>query len=151
MVNLSDRKRNLAAVYCYPRTGLPDMEPPGGTAQWNSIPGARGCTPQACAYRDSYQQLLDLGAEAYGVSTQSSDYQREAVERLHLPFSLLSDERHELLNALQLPFFEMEGVRLLKRLTMILREGRIIHCFYPVFPPDADARNVVHWVRDNLS
>jgi peroxiredoxin len=120
-------------LYCYPRTGRPDVEPPAG---WNDIPGARGCTPQACAFRDHYQELRALGADVFGVSTQDTGYQREAVSRLHLPFELLSDERFELTEALQLPTFEVGGMRLLKRLTLIIEDGRVVKVFYPVFPPD---------------
>ena len=110
----------------------------GGTERWNAIPGARGCTPQSCAYRDHYQELRGLGAAVYGLSTQPTDYQREAVSRLQLPFALLSDAAGEFSTSLRLPWFEVEGVRLLKRLTLIVGQGRILHCVYPVFPPDTD-------------
>lgn len=134
-------------VYFYPRTGRPDREPLGGAQAWNAIPGARGCTPQACSYRDHYRELKALGAEVFGVSTQDTAYQREAVERLHLPFELLSDERRELATALRLPTFDVEGMTLIKRLTLLVRDGRIARCFYPVFPPDADAERII----DDLS
>ena len=147
MVRLDDAAIPLAVVYCYPRTGRPDSEPLGGTQQWNAIPGARGCTPQSCAYRDHYQGLEALGAAIYGLSTQPTIDQREAVTRLHLPFALLSDAAGEFSTALRLPTFEVEGVRLLKRLTLIVWKGRILHCVYPVFPPDMDAQRAIEWIR----
>lgn len=131
-------------VYAYPRTGRPDADVPRG---WNEIPGARGCTPQSCAFRDHYAELQELGARVFGLSTQDTEYQREAVERLQLPFPLLSDRDLRLADALRLPTFEFEGERLLKRLTMILRDGRIEHVFYPVFPPDRNAEDVVQWLQ----
>ena len=130
-------------VYCYPRTGRPDQEIPAG---WNEIPGARGCTPQSCAFRDHYQELCGLGADVYGLSTQTTEYQAEAVERLHLPFALLSDADLALTHALRLPTFTVEGMTLIKRLTLIVRDGRIEHVMYPVFPPDANAGEVLRWL-----
>ena len=147
MVRLDDAALSLAVAYCYPRTGRPDANPLGGTERWNAIPGARGCTPQSCAYRDHHQELRGLGAVAYGLSTQPTDDQREAVSRLHLPFALLSDAAGEFSTALRLPTFEVEDVRLLKRLTLIVRKGRIVHCVYPVFPPDTDAERAINWIR----
>jgi peroxiredoxin len=135
-----------AVVYCYPRTGLPDRDPPGGLAAWDAIPGMRGCTPQACSYRDHHAELRALGAEVYGVSTQTTEYQREAAQRLHLPYPLLSDASLELARALELPTWEVAGHTLVRRLTLIARAGRIEACFYPVFPPDADATRVVSWL-----
>jgi peroxiredoxin len=132
-------------VYAYPRTGEPDRDPPPG---WDAIPGARGCTPQSCAFRDHYQELMRAGAaHVFGLSTQDSAYQREAVERLHLPFEILSDENLELSRALKLPTFEVAGMTLVKRLTLILRDGAIEHVFYPVFPPDRNADQVLAWLR----
>ncbi len=133
-------------VYCYPRTGQPDKDPPPA---WDAIPGARGCTPQSCAYRDHHAELAALGARVFGLSTQDTAYQREAVARLHLPFPLLSDERLELAAALALPTFEVDGMTLLKRLTLVIDDGRIEKVFYPVFPPDADAANVAAWLREH--
>jgi peroxiredoxin len=130
-------------VYCYPRTGRPDVELPAG---WNAIPGARGCTPESCAFRDHYNELQSLGAAVFGLSTQESDYQREAVKRLHLPFELLSDLDLTFARALRLPTFEVEGMTLIKRLTLIIRRGRIEKVFYPVFPPDTHAAEVVAWL-----
>src|SRR5687767_5544951 len=105
MVSLGNVKAKWLVVYFYPRTGLPDRDPPGGLAAWDSIPGARGCTPQACSYRDHHSELVKLGAQIYGVSTQDSAYQREVAERLHLPFEILSDANLELTRALNLPTF----------------------------------------------
>jgi peroxiredoxin len=142
MVNLSAIP-GLTVVYCYPRTGRPDQEPPDG---WNLIPGARGCTPQSCAFRDHYRELRALGAQVFGLSTQDTNYQREAVERLHLPFPLLSDAKLEFALAMRLPTFEVQSMRLLKRLTLIIRDGVVEHVFYPVFPPDQSAQAVVEWL-----
>jgi peroxiredoxin len=142
MVNLSVIP-GRTVVYCYPRTGRPDQEPPDG---WNLIPGARGCTPQSCAFRDHYRELRALGAMVFGLSTQETDYQREAVERLHLPFPLLSDAKLEFASAMRLPTFEVQSTRLLKRLTLIIRDGVVEHVFYPVFPPDQNAQAVVEWL-----
>ncbi|MGH7767035.1 MAG: peroxiredoxin [Candidatus Binatia bacterium] len=130
-------------LYCYPRTGRPDVDPPQG---WNEIAGARGCTPQSCAFRDHFEELKTLGAGVFGLSAQTTEYQREAVERLHLPFELLSDAELALANALRLPTFEVESMTLIKRLTLILRNGKIEKVFYPVFPPDANAAEVVEWL-----
>lgn len=132
--------------YFYPRTGLPDQDPPGGLAAWDSIPGARGCTPQACSYRDHHQELRERGAQVFGVSTQTTGYQREMAERLHLPFEVLSDDRLELARALRLPTFTVAGIEVIRRLTLITRMGKIEACFYPVFPPDADAGRVLQWI-----
>lgn len=131
-----------------PRTGLPDQDPPGGLAAWDSIPGARGCTPQACSYRDHHSELARLGARVFSVSTQDTAYQREVVERLHLPYELLSDSRLELAGALRLPTFSVAEHTVIKRLTLIGRRGRIETCLYPVFPPDADADNVLRYIAE---
>lgn len=146
IVDLSREGRPWVVVYCYPRTGRPDQEPLGGAAAWNAIPGARGCTPQSCAYRDHHAELAALGATVYGLSTQDTAYQAEAVVRLHLPFPLLSDERLDLARSLRLPTFTFGGLELIKRLTLIARAGRIEEVFYPVFPSDADATHVIEWL-----
>lgn len=132
-------------VYFYPHTGRPDREPLPG---WNEVPGARGCTPQSCAFRDHAAELRELGAAVYGVSTQDTEYQREAVERLHLPFELLSDERFEMIDALRLPTFELAGLRFVQRITVILRDDAIEKVFYPVFPPDRNAAEVSRWLAE---
>ena len=133
-----------AVVYAYPRTGPADGANPEG---WDSIPGARGCTPQSCAFRDHFAELKGLGvSHLFGLSAQDTPYQREAAERLRLPFALLSDERLELARAMRLPTFEAGGMVLLKRLTLVLRDGVAEHVFYPVFPPDRSAADVVAWL-----
>ena len=134
-------------VYAYPRTGRPGEDPL--VADWDLIPGARGCTPESCAFRDHHAELRDAGAEVYGLSTQDTDYQREAVERLRLPFALLSDADGRLTQAMGLPTFEAAGQTLLKRVTLVLRSGRVEHVFYPVFPPDRHAGQVLAWLIDN--
>jgi peroxiredoxin len=131
-------------LYLYPRTGRPDRGVPAG---WDSIPGARGCTPESCGFRDHFGELTALGAEVFGLSTQDTDYQREAAARLELPFELLSDARLELTSAMRLPTFQFEGETLLKRLTLIVLGGRVEHVFYPVFPPDRHAEEVVRHLR----
>ena len=131
-------------VYIYPRTGRPDQELPSG---WNAIPGARGCTPQSCAFRDHYQELQALGvAGLFGLSTQVTAYHQEAAERLHLPFEVLSDEKLEFAKVLRLPTFEVDGMKLIKRITLIVRDGKIVNVFYPVFPPDRNADEVIEWL-----
>lgn len=135
-----------SVVYVYPRTGRPDQPLPTG---WNEIPGARGCTPQSCAYRDLAAEFAALGARIFGLSTQDTAYQREAAERLHLPFPLLSDEHLQCATALNLPTFAVDGMTLIRRLTLVIRDGVVETVFYPVFPPDADAANVVSWLRDH--
>ena len=130
-------------VYAYPRTGVPDHDPPAG---WDLIPGARGCTPQSCAYRDHHAELRALGAEVFGVATNPPEYQREVAERLHLPFELLSDERFELTDAMRFPTFEIGGMRLLRRFTLIARGGVIERVHYPVFPTDGDAGRVLEYL-----
>ena len=131
-------------LFCYPRTGRPDEELPPG---WNAIPGARGCTPEACGFRDAHARFAGLGVRVLALSTQSPDYQREMAERLHLPFPVLSDETLELTNALRLPTFATSGWILLRRLTLVIDDGRISHVFYPVFPPDSHAAEVLDWLR----
>jgi peroxiredoxin len=133
-----------AIVYAYPRTGRPGIENPDG---WDMIPGARGCTPQACSFRDHFAELKALGVDhLFGLSTQDPEYQREAAERLHLPFALLSDEQLKLTHAMHLPTFETSGMTLLKRFTLAISNGTVEHAFYPVFPPDQSAHDVIHWL-----
>jgi peroxiredoxin len=132
-------------LYLYPRTGRPgEVEL---TPDWNQIPGARGCTPESCGFRDHAADLWDAGAAVAGVSTQTTEDQREAAERLELPFPLLSDAELELTRALDLPTFEVAGLTLLKRLTLVVRDGWIEQVFYPVFPPDRHAAEVLAWLR----
>jgi|SRR5215204_2539983 peroxiredoxin len=131
-------------VYCYPMTGRPGSDLPSG---WDEIPGARGCTPQSCSFRDHHAELEALGARVFGLSTQDTEYQREATQRLHLPFALLSDEDLAFADTLRLPTFEVDDMVLLKRLTLIIKDGRIEKVFYPVFPPDRSAEDVVGWLK----
>lgn len=134
-------------VYAYPRTGRPDVPNPDG---WDTIPGARGCSPQSCGFRDHHAELRALGVAAlFGLSTQDTDYQREAAERLHLPFPLLSDAALRLTGAMQLPTFETAGMTLLRRFTLVIDDGTIRHVFYPVFPPDRSAADVVAWLSEH--
>jgi peroxiredoxin len=141
------RPKGRTVVYAYPMTGQPGVPLPDG---WDMVPGARGCTPQSCAFRDHADELRSAGAEAiFGLSTQASAYQAEAAERLHLPFSLLSDEDLSLANALKLPTFVVADVTLLKRLTLVIRDGQIEHVFYPIFPPDSNAADVLAWLAAN--
>lgn len=145
VVNLANTP-GRTVVYCYPRTGRPNVDPPKG---WNEIPGARGCTPQACAFRDHFKELQSLGAHVFGLSTQNSEYQQEAVERLQLPFELLSDSELTFTGELGLPTLEFESVVLIKRLTLIIFEGRIEKVFYPIFPPEKNAEEVIEWLSQN--
>jgi len=135
-------------IFGYPRTGEP-----GKIAlvdDWDMIPGARGCTPQTCAFRDLFADLKAAGARAvFGLSTQSNAYQTEMAARLHLPFPVLSDERLELTRALELPTMAVAGLTMIKRLALIVDDARITHVFYPVFPPDRNASDVLSWLKDN--
>jgi peroxiredoxin len=130
-------------IYAYPRTGHPDRDPPPG---WDDIPGARGCTPQSCAFRDLHAEIAALGARIFGLSTQTTDEQREVRSRLHLPFELLSDAGLVLTGAMRLPTFTIAPLTLLKRFTLLLRDGRVEKVFYPVFPPDRNAADVRDWL-----
>jgi len=143
-VDLAAVSDSRVVVYCYPRTGRPD-EPllPG----WDAIPGARGCTPETCGFRDHHRELQQLGAEVFGFSTQTTEYQKEMAERLHLPFEVLSDADLAFVHALRLPTFDIQGMTLVKRLTLVLSGRRIEKVFYPVFPPDTHAAEVIEWLR----
>jgi peroxiredoxin len=133
-------------LFCYPRTGRPDQELPPG---WDAIPGARGCTPEACGFRDRHEQFADAGARVLALSTQDTDYQREMAGRLELPFEVVSDAELRLVQALRLPTFEVDGMTLVKRLTLIINDGHIERVFYPVFPPDTHAGEVLDWLRQH--
>jgi len=113
------------------------------------IPGARGCTPQSCAYRDRHREIAELGADLFGLSTQTTDHQREMAARLHLPFEVLSDAEFKFCAALRLPTFEVEGMRLIKRLTLVVRDRVIETVFYPVFPPNESTSYVIRWLSRN--
>jgi peroxiredoxin len=143
-VNLSKFK-GRTVVYIYPRTGVPGVDPPNG---WDQIPGARGCTPQSCSFRDHFGELKRLGvAQLFGLSTQDTAYQQEAATRLHLPFAILSDEKLALTKALKLPTFTATGMTLLKRMALVIDDGVIAKAFYPVFPPDKNAEEVIAWLQ----
>jgi len=139
LVNLA-ALRGWVVVYCYPMTGQPGKALPDG---WDQIPGARGCTPQSCAFRDHNQELKELQAAIFGLSTQSTVYQQEAADRLHLQFALLSDQSMSFSQALKLPVLKVEGMDLIKRLTIIAKDGEIVKVFYPVFPPEHSASTKV--------
>ena len=143
-VNLSKLAGRIV-LYIYPRTGVPGVDLPPG---WNDIPGARGCTPQSCAFRDHHAELKALGvAQVFGLSTQDTAYQQEAATRLHLPFAILSDEKLAFTKALRLPTFTVAGMTLLKRMALVIDNGKIVKVFYPVFPPDKNAEEVVAWIQ----
>jgi peroxiredoxin len=142
-IDLAQVARELLVAYVYPRTGTPGQPLP---TDWDDIPGARGCTPQSCAYRDSLAEFASLGATVIGVSAQSPEEQAEFAEREHIPFPLLSDSDLALADQPRLPTFEAEGITLYKRLTLVAKEGKISKAFYPVFPPDRDAAEVLSWL-----
>ena len=145
-VNLSTVSAPRIVIYAYPMTGRPDRQLPQG---WDDIPGARGCTPETCGFRDHHKDLAKLHADVFGISTQDTAYQQEMVKRLEVPFEVLSDERMAFARALNLPTFTVDGMTLLKRLTIVARRGRIEHVFYPVFPPDAHAEEVIAWLKQH--
>lgn len=140
------RLSGWAVIYVYPMTGRPDKSLPEG---WDSIPGARGCTPQSCGFRDHYAELQSHSMSVYGLSTQSSSYQREAKKRLHLPFQLLSDTQLAMKEQLRLPTFRVEAMELYKRITLICYDSEIRKVHYPVFPPDVDVDHVLEWLKAN--
>jgi peroxiredoxin len=146
LLNLAALGERKLVAYVYPRTGTPGIPSPEG---WDDIPGARGCTPQSCAYRDSLAEFEQLGATVVGISAQSPAEQAEFATREHIPFPLLSDQDLQLATALRLPTFEVEGITLYKRLTLVAESRRIVKVFYPVFPPDRNAAEVLRWLRDD--
>jgi peroxiredoxin len=135
-------------IYCYPMTGQPNVALPEG---WDQIPGARGCTPQSCSFRDHHQELSSLGVKVMGLSVQSHRYQQEMVDRLHLPFPVLSDENYQFQQALRLPTFTTAGMTLLKRITLIANNGVIEAVHYPIFPSDSDPAWVIHYLKANTT
>ena len=140
--------KGRSVVFAYPRTGEPGKI--SLVDDWDMIPGARGCTPQTCSFRDLFAELKAAGAEhVFGLSTQSNAYQLEMASRLHLPFPVLSDEELKLTRALNLPTMEVAGLVLIKRLALIVDDARITHVFYPVFPPDRNAGDVLEWLKHN--
>jgi peroxiredoxin len=143
-LDLAEEAAELLVLYVYPRTGRPGLEPP---PEWDETPGARGCTPQSCGYRDHGSELRELGASVVGLSAQTLDDQREAADRLGLPHPVVADPDLRLADALRLPTFEFEGQKLYKRLALVAEAARIVKVFYPVFPPDENAAEVVAWLR----
>src|SRR6516162_1359167 len=143
-VNLLKLK-GRTVLYIYPRTGVPGQALPTG---WDTIPGARGCTPQSCSFRDHFGELKRLGvAQLFGLSAQDTAYQQEAATRLHLPFPILSDEKLAFTRALRLPTFSVDGMTLIKRMALVIDDGTITKVFYPVFPPDKNAEEVITWLE----
>jgi peroxiredoxin len=140
--------RGFLVVYVYPKTGVPGEALPAG---WDRIPGARGCTPQSCAFRDSVGELSELGATVFGLSAQPLEEQSEFAEREHMPYSLLNDSEFRLVEGLGLPTFEADGARYYRRLTLIAAKSRIRKVFYPVFPPQENAADVITWLRSESS
>ena len=143
-LDLARAAADLLVLYVYPRTGRPGAEPP---PEWDATPGARGCTPESCGYRDHGDELRELGARVVGLSAQPIEDQREVAERLALPHAVAADPELRLADALRLPTFEFAGLRLYKRLSLVAERGRIVKVFYPVFPPDDNAAEVLAWLR----
>jgi peroxiredoxin len=144
MVRLDEQSRSRTVFFFYPRSGRPGVTIP---AEWDRIPGARGCTPHSCAYRDHYAEFQKLQTAVFGVSSQDTPYQQEFARRTNLPYEILSDEQYKLTDALRLPTFVFEGRRLIKRLALVAERGRIVQVFYPVFPPDRNAETVLSWLK----
>jgi peroxiredoxin len=147
LVDLAELAATLAVLYFYPATGVPGRPSPDG---WDAIPGARGCTPESCAFRDHAGELADLGARVAGLSAQPLEVQIEFARREHMPFPVVADPALRLRDALALPTFEFAGATLYKRVTLVLEAGRVTHVFYPVFPPDQHAADVVAWLRAKI-
>jgi peroxiredoxin len=145
-LDLAEAAQERLVVYVYPRTGVPGQPLLEG---WDDIPGARGCTPQSCAFRDTQSELAAHGATLIGISAQTPAEQAEFAQREHIPYPLLSDRELELADAMGLPTFETSGLELYKRLTFVAEEGRIVKVFYPVFPPDRNAGDVLAWLTEN--
>jgi len=145
-IDLRAASATTAVFFFYPRTGTPGSPPP---PEWDRIPGARGCTPQSCGFRDAYAGFRERGAALFGVSAQTPDYQKEFVDRTHMPFPFLSDADFALTEALRLPTFVFNSMRLIKRLAVVARRSRIVKVFYPVFPPDRNAADVLAWLEKN--
>jgi peroxiredoxin len=144
MVNLAEISKTLTVFFFYPRTGRPEAPVPAG---WDQIPGARGCTPQSCGFRDHYAEFQQLGVQVFGVSSQTTEYQKEFITRNQIPYEILSDENFSLTEALKLPTFDYNSMRLIKRLALFVKDSVIQKVFYPVFPPDKNAEEVLTWMQ----
>jgi peroxiredoxin len=142
-IDMSLLGEGRTVVYCYPRTSEPGKPAP---TDWDIIPGARGCTPQSCSFRDHHAEIKKVGAAVFGLSTQTTAYQQEMVSRLHLPFEVLSDEHHAFCEALSLPTFIADGMRLIERMTLIVKGGGIEHVFYPIPRPEENASEILEWL-----
>jgi len=145
LVDLSVEAQNPTLIFFYPRTGEPDKPAP---PDWDMIPGARGCTPQSCGFRDLYSEFQKAGFRVFGASSQTTEYQKEFVSRNHIPFEILSDYDFKLTEAIKLPTFDYNGMKLIKRLALVLKKGCIEKVFYPVFPPDKNAETVLNWIKE---
>ncbi len=145
LVDLSAEAQTPTILFFYPRTGEPSKPAP---PDWDMIPGARGCTPQSCGFRDIYSEFKKNGFKVYGASSQTTMYQKEFVSRNHIPFEILSDVELQLTDAIKLPTFTYDGMKLIKRLALVLNNGRIEKVFYPVFPPDKNAETVLNWIKE---
>lgn len=146
-IDLWSAFQNKTVLFIYPRAGSP-LEPNTNPELWDAIPGARGCTPQSCGFRDLIQDFTSLGVQVYGLSIQSPVVQKEFVDRNHITFPILSDSDYQLAGNLKLPTFDFDGERLIKRMALIIQEGKIQKVFYPVFPPDKNAENVLAWLKN---
>lgn len=144
VMDLEELTKTLTIFFFYPRTGEVNSPTPEG---WDMIPGARGCTPQSCGFRDLYQEFLDLKFQVFGVSSQTTPYQQEFVERNHVPFEILSDKDFRLTDSLNLPTFTFNNMRLIKRMAWVIENGKITKVFYPVFPPNENAMVVLDWLK----
>ncbi len=147
LINTLEFQHGLTVIYCYPMTGRPDQELPKG---WNEIPGARGCTPQALNFKEKYGDFEQKNIRLFGLSTQTTEYQQEMIKRLEIPFPILSDFDFKLTKLLKLPTFNVEGKILFKRLTMVVKDGVIVKVFYPVFPPNENAEEVLNWINKSI-
>lgn len=146
-VDMSSLGAGRTVIYCYPRTSEPGKPAP---TDWHIIPGARGCTPQACSFRDHHADIAKAGAAVFGLSTQTTGYQQEMVARLHLPFEVLSDERFVFTEALSLPTFVADGMRLIERMTLIAKNGVIEHIFHPIAHPEQNASDTLEWLSNRM-
>jgi peroxiredoxin len=146
--NLWEAFQKPTVLFIYPRAGSP-LEPNKNPELWDAIPGARGCTPQSCSFRDSISEFQALGVQVYGLSVQSPEVQKEFVTRNHISFPILSDHEHQFTDQLNLPTFDFEGERLIKRMALFIKNAKILKVFYPVFPPDKNAEEVLSWLNSH--